>query len=95
MVRVEALAKPRNWIRTCTAEKTVGEANFQAAVGRTTLLLAVALNLAMLFGPVLALMVAKVSRGQRMLRKRMLFLPALVAKLLSSGPVTIFVHDGA
>ena len=61
------------WIGTFNYEKAIGDANFWSAFGRTVLLLTVALNLEMLLGLGLALMVAKVTRGQRLLSTMMIF----------------------
>jgi len=70
-----------NWIGTFNYQKAAGDANFWRAFGRTVLLLTLALNLEMLLGLGLALMLAKVTRGQRLLRTMMMF-PMMFSPIL-------------
>lgn len=62
-------------------EKALTDPGFWKAFGRTVLLLTIALNLEMLLGLGLALMVAKVQRGQRTLRTMMMF-PMMFSPIL-------------
>ncbi|MBJ2152886.1 sugar ABC transporter permease [Pseudomonas sp. GX19020] len=62
-------------------EKALTDPGFWKAFGRTVLLLTIALNLEMLLGLGLALMVAKVRRGQRTLRTMMMF-PMMFSPIL-------------
>ena len=78
------LTKPESlyrWVGLFNYEKAVGDAKFWAAFGRTVLLLTIALNLEMLFGLGLALMVSKVTSGQRVLRTMMMF-PMMFSPIL-------------
>lgn len=61
-----------NWVGLFNYEKAITDAKFWAAFGRTVLLLTVALNLEMLLGLGIAIMVSKVTRGQRLLRTMMI-----------------------
>lgn len=81
-----------NWIGTFNYEKAIGDAKFWAAFGRTVLLLTIALNLEMLFGLGLALMVSKVTRGQRMLRTMMMF-PMMFSPILVGFQFKFIFND--
>jgi multiple sugar transport system permease protein len=80
------------WIGTFNYEKAIGDANFWSAFGRTVLLLTVALNLEMLLGLGLALMVAKVTRGQRLLRTMMMF-PMMFSPILVGFQFKFIFND--
>ncbi|KJE34792.1 sugar ABC transporter permease [Thalassospira sp. HJ] len=81
-----------NWIGTFNYEKAVTDAKFWAAFGRTVLLLAVALNLEMLLGLSLALMISKVTRGQRALRTMMMF-PMMFSPILVGFQFKFIFND--
>lgn len=81
-----------NWIGLFNYQKAIGDANFWAAFGRTVLLLTVALNLEMLFGLGLALMVSKVTRGQRLLRTAMMF-PMMFSPILVGFQFKFIFND--
>lgn len=89
LTRPETLYK---WIGTFNYEKAIGDAKFWAAFGRTVLLLTVALNLEMLFGLGLALMVSKVTRGQRALRTMMMF-PMMFSPILVGFQFKFIFND--
>ncbi|WP_417260166.1 carbohydrate ABC transporter permease [Celeribacter sp.] len=80
------------WIGTFNYEKAIGDAKFWAAFGRTVLLLTIALNLEMLLGLGLALMVSKVTRGQRMLRTAMMF-PMMFSPILVGFQFKFIFND--
>jgi multiple sugar transport system permease protein len=80
------------WVGSFNYEKAVGDANFWSAFGRTVLLLTVALNLEMLLGLGLALMVAKVTRGQRLLRTMMMF-PMMFSPILVGFQFKFIFND--
>ncbi|WP_300534784.1 carbohydrate ABC transporter permease, partial [uncultured Mameliella sp.] len=89
------LTKPDNlyrWVGTFNYEKAVGDAKFWAAFGRTVLLLTIALNLEMLLGLGLALMVSKVTRGQRALRTMMMF-PMMFSPILVGFQFKFIFND--
>ncbi|WP_417241953.1 carbohydrate ABC transporter permease [Celeribacter sp.] len=89
------LTKPETlyrWIGTFNYEKAVGDAKFWAAFGRTVLLLTLALNLEMMLGLGLALMVSKVTRGQRMLRTAMMF-PMMFSPILVGFQFKFIFND--
>ena len=89
LTRPETITK---WIGTFNYEKAIGDANFWSAFGRTVLLLTVALNLEMLLGLGLALMVAKVTRGQRLLRTMMMF-PMMFSPILVGFQFKFIFND--
>jgi multiple sugar transport system permease protein len=89
LTRPETITK---WIGTFNYQKAIGDANFWAAFGRTVLLLTVALNLEMLLGLGLALMVAKVTRGQRLLRTVMMF-PMMFSPILVGFQFKFIFND--
>lgn len=89
LTRPETLWKinfPYNYQRALT------DLNFWKAFGRTVLLLTVALNLEMLLGLGLALMVAKVTRGQRLLRTMMMF-PMMFSPILVGFQFKFIFND--
>ena len=65
---------------------------FWQAFGRTVLLLAVALNLEMLFGLGLALLVERATRGQRLLRTLMMF-PMMFSPILVGFQFKFLFND--
>ena len=69
------------WIGTYNYEKAAKSWVFWSAFGRTVLLLTIALNLEMLLGLGLALLVSRVTRGQRALRTVMMF-PMMFSPIL-------------
>ena len=81
-----------NWVGLFNYEKAVTDVKFWAAFGRTVLLLAVALNLEMLFGLGLALMISKVTRGQRALRTMMMF-PMMFSPILVGFQFKFIFND--
>lgn len=89
------LTKPESlyrWVGLFNYEKAVGDVKFWAAFGRTVLLLTIALNLEMLFGLGLALMVSKVTRGQRLLRTMMMF-PMMFSPILVGFQFKFIFND--
>lgn len=89
LTRPETLYK---WIGTFNYEKAVGDSKFWMAFGRTVFLLTVALNLEMLCGLGLALMVSKVTRGQRVLRTAMMF-PMMFSPILVGFQFKFIFND--
>ncbi|WP_460275672.1 carbohydrate ABC transporter permease [Celeribacter sp. ULVN23_4] len=81
-----------NWVGLFNYEKAVTDTKFWAAFGRTVLLLTLALNLEMLFGLGLALMVSKVTRGQRALRTMMMF-PMMFSPILVGFQFKFIFND--
>lgn len=69
------------WIGTRNYERILADVAFWAAFGRTILFLTVVLNLEMLFGLGLALLINKISWGQRTLRTIMMF-PMMFSPIL-------------
>lgn len=80
------------WIGTFNYEKALGDAKFWAAFGRTVLFLTIALNLEMLLGLGLALMVSRVTRGQRALRTMMMF-PMMFSPILVGFQFKFIFND--
>lgn len=80
------------WIGTFNYQKAVGDVNFWRAFGRTVLLLTIALNLEMLLGLGLALMVSKVTTGQRALRTAMMF-PMMFSPILVGFQFKFIFND--
>jgi multiple sugar transport system permease protein len=70
----------------------VSDWQFWVAFGRTVLLLTVALNLEMVFGLLLALLVEKASRGQRVLRTIMMF-PMMFSPILVGFQFKFMFND--
>lgn len=81
-----------NWIGLYNYEKALTDAKFWAAFGRTVLLLTVALNLEMLLGLGLALLVSKVTHGQRALRTMMMF-PMMFSPVLVGFQFKFIFND--
>ncbi|MEO0979604.1 MAG: sugar ABC transporter permease [Pseudomonadota bacterium] len=89
LTRPETLYK---WIGTYNYEKAIQSAHFWAAFGRTILLLTIALNLEMLMGLGLALLVNKVTYGQRTLRTIMMF-PMMFSPILVGFQFKFIFND--
>lgn len=70
-----------NWIGTRNYERILGDWDFWVAFGRTVLFLTVALNLEMIFGLCLALLVNRITWGQRTMRTIMMF-PMMFSPIL-------------
>lgn len=81
-----------NWIGTFNYEKAVKSGVFWAAFGRTILFLTIALNLEMFLGLGLALLVSRVTRGQRMLRTIMMF-PMMFSPVLVGFQFKFIFND--
>jgi len=81
-----------NWIGTFNYEKAMKSSVFWAAFGRTVLFLAIALNLEMLLGLGLALLVSRVTRGQRTLRTIMMF-PMMFSPVLVGFQFKFIFND--
>lgn len=80
------------WIGTFNYVKAATDANFWAAFGRTVLFLTIALNTEMILGLGLALMVARVTRGQRLLRTAMMF-PMMFSPILVGFQFKFIFND--
>ncbi len=80
------------WIGTFNYEKAIKSANFWAAFGRTVLFLTIALNLEMLLGLGLALLVSRVTYGQRTLRTVMMF-PMMFSPILVGFQFKFIFND--
>ncbi|RID91097.1 sugar ABC transporter permease [Gemmobacter lutimaris] len=89
LTRPDSLTK---WIGTFNYRKAAGDANFWWAFGRTVLLLTIALNLEMLLGLGLAVMVSKVTTGQRLLRTAMMF-PMMFSPVLVGFQFKFIFND--
>ncbi len=89
LTRPETLYK---WIGTYNYEKAIESVHFWAAFGRTILLLTIALNLEMLMGLGLALLVNKVTYGQRTLRTVMMF-PMMFSPILVGFQFKFIFND--
>ncbi|MEP3048219.1 MAG: sugar ABC transporter permease [Roseibium sp.] len=89
LTRPETLFK---WIGTFNYEKAMKSAHFWAAFARTVLLLTIALNLEMLMGLGLALLVNKVTYGQRALRTIMMF-PMMFSPILVGFQFKFIFND--
>ncbi|WP_204115264.1 carbohydrate ABC transporter permease [Shimia biformata] len=89
LTRPETLYK---WIGTFNYEKAMKSVHFWSAFGRTVLLLTVALNLEMLLGLGLALLVNKVTYGQRALRTIMMF-PMMFSPVLVGFQFKFIFND--
>ena len=70
-----------DWIGTRNYERVLGDWDFWVAFGRTILFLMVVLNLEMIFGLCLALLVNKITWGQRTMRTIMMF-PMMFSPIL-------------
>lgn len=80
------------WVGLFNYEKAASDPNFWWAFGRTVVLLTIALNLEMLLGLGLALMVSKVTRGQRALRTAMMF-PMMFSPVLVGFQFKFIFND--
>ncbi|WP_299923333.1 carbohydrate ABC transporter permease [uncultured Pelagimonas sp.] len=80
------------WIGTYNYEKILTDAKFWAAFGRTVLFLTIALNLEMLLGLGIALMVNKVTWGQRTLRTILMF-PMMFSPILVGFQFKFIFND--
>ncbi|MDT1061001.1 sugar ABC transporter permease [Paracoccus sp. CPCC 101403] len=89
LTRPETLWK---WIGTYNYSKAATDPNFWRAFGRTVALLTIALNAEMLLGLGLALMVARVTRGQRLLRTAMMF-PMMFSPILVGFQFKFIFND--
>ena len=70
-----------DWIGTRNYQRVLGDWDFWVAFGRTVLFLTVVLNLEMLFGLGLALLVNRITFGQRTMRTIMMF-PMMFSPIL-------------
>ena len=89
LTRPETLYK---WIGTFNYEKAIESVHFWSAFGRTILLLTIALNLEMLLGLGLALLVNRITYGQRALRTIMMF-PMMFSPLLVGFQFKFIFND--
>ena len=89
LTRPESLYR---WVGSFNYVKAASDANFWSAFGRTVLLLTLALNLEMLLGLGLALLVSKVTRGQRLLRTMMMF-PMMFSPILVGFQFKFIFND--
>ena len=80
------------WLGTFNYEKAATNIHFWSAFGRTVLLLTIALNLEMLLGLGLALLVNKVTWGQRTLRTIMMF-PMMFSPVLVGFQFKFIFND--
>jgi multiple sugar transport system permease protein len=80
------------WVGTYNYEKILTDAKFWAAFGRTVLFLTIALNLEMLLGLGIALMVNKVTWGQRTLRTIVMF-PMMFSPILVGFQFKFIFND--
>ena len=69
------------WVGLLNYQRLVADADFWWALGRTFVFLTIALNLEMVLGLGLAMLVARVTRGQRTLRTVMMF-PMMFSPIL-------------
>ncbi|AZV81027.1 sugar ABC transporter permease (plasmid) [Parasedimentitalea marina] len=80
------------WVGTYNYEKILTDAKFWAAFGRTVLFLTIALNLEMLLGLGIAVMVNKVTWGQRTLRTIVMF-PMMFSPILVGFQFKFIFND--
>ncbi|PYG34531.1 carbohydrate ABC transporter permease [Pelagimonas varians] len=80
------------WIGTYNYEKILTDAKFWAAFGRTVLFLTIALNVEMLLGLGIALLVNKVTWGQRTLRTVLMF-PMMFSPILVGFQFKFIFND--
>lgn len=80
------------WVGTYNYEKILTDAKFWTAFGRTVLFLTIALNLEMLLGLGIALMVNKVTWGQRTLRTIVMF-PMMFSPILVGFQFKFIFND--
>jgi len=72
--------------------RLIGDSDFWWAFGRTVVFLTVALNLELLFGLGLALLIAQVTRGQRLLRTILMF-PMMFSPVLVGFQFNFLLND--
>ena len=80
------------WVGTFNYEKILSETKFWAAFGRTVLFLAIVLNLELLLGLGIALMMNKVTWGQRTLRTILMF-PMMFSPILVGFQFKFIFND--
>jgi multiple sugar transport system permease protein len=80
------------WIGTYNYEKILSDAKFWAAFGRTVLFLTIVLNLELLLGLGIALMMNKVTWGQRTLRTILMF-PMMFSPILVGFQFKFIFND--
>ncbi|PSL20162.1 carbohydrate ABC transporter permease [Shimia abyssi] len=80
------------WVGTYNYEKILTDAKFWAAFGRTVLFLTIALNLELILGLGIALMVNKVTWGQRTLRTILMF-PMMFSPILVGFQFKFIFND--
>ncbi|MCY4300543.1 MAG: sugar ABC transporter permease [Aestuariivita sp.] len=80
------------WIGTSNYEKILTDVKFWSAFGRTILFLTIALNLELLFGLLIALMVNKVTLGQRTIRTILMF-PMMFSPILVGFQFKFIFND--
>lgn len=80
------------WVGTYNYEKILTDAKFWAAFGRTVLFLTIVLNLEMLLGLGIALMMNKVTWGQRSLRTILMF-PMMFSPILVGFQFKFIFND--
>ena len=80
------------WVGTYNYEKILSDAKFWAAFGRTVLFLTIVLNLELLLGLGIALMVNKVTWGQRTLRTILMF-PMMFSPILVGFQFKFIFND--
>ena len=73
-------------------ERLIGDIDFWVAFGRTVLFLAIALNLELVFGLGIALLINKITYGQRTLRTLMMF-PMMFSPILVGFQWTYIFND--
>ncbi len=80
------------WVGTYNYEKILSDAKFWAAFGRTVLFLTIVLNLELLLGLGIALMMNKVTWGQRTLRTVLMF-PMMFSPILVGFQFKFIFND--
>lgn len=80
------------WVGTFNYEKILSETKFWAAFGRTVLFLTIVLNLELLLGLGIALMINKVTWGQRTLRTILMF-PMMFSPILVGFQFKFIFND--
>ena len=80
------------WIGTANYERILADVKFWTAFGRTVLFLTIALNLELLFGLLIALMVNKLTWGQRTIRTILMF-PMMFSPILVGFQFKFIFND--
>ncbi|MDA7983169.1 MAG: sugar ABC transporter permease [Alphaproteobacteria bacterium] len=80
------------WIGTANYQKILTDGKFWAAFGRTILFLTIVLNLELLLGLAIALMISRVTRGQRTLRTILMF-PMMFSPILVGFQFKFIFND--